>query len=150
MENRPFTVGLTGGMAAGKSTALALFNDAHIETWSADTVAHALMHPDGLAYPAIHAHFGPEILATDGQIDRALLRKKIVQQPQEKAWLEDYLHPLVRSALQAAIVQARSPYVVVEIPLLTESRHAYRWLDRILLIGAEEAQQKQRAAQRET
>lgn len=141
----PLTIGLTGGLASGKSTVLAFFRNLHIDTFSADTIVHQLMSPQGAAYTQILKHFGPDILCNKQNIDRTRLRKHVFQNAAEKKWLENCLHPLVRSELLRQVQLANSPYVVIEIPLLAESINAYQWLDRILVIDSDEERQQQRA-----
>lgn len=144
----PFIVGLTGGLAAGKSTVLAFFQQLNIATFSADDIVHQLISPQGSAYKKILDYFGVEIINDKQEIDRPRLRKRIFTQAEEKKWLENCLHPLVRHKLLEGVKQANSPYVVIEIPLLVESINAYTWIDRILVVDADEKLQQQRARQR--
>lgn len=143
-----FTVGLTGGLASGKSTVLAFFRKLGVDTFSADHVVHQLMANHGLAYTAIVDHFGTTILNSEKMIDRAKLRTLIFNAPHEKKWLEHYLHPLVRQSLLEQCAKATSPYVVVEIPLLTESQTPFEWIDRVLVVDSHEEAQQLRAQKR--
>ena len=143
-----FIVGLTGGLASGKSTALDFFCKLSVDTFSADHIVHELMAKDGLAYSAILDHFGKNILTAENKIDRSTLRVLIFNDPKEKRWLERYLHPLVRSSLVSLCKQSISPYVVVEIPLLTESQTPFEWINRILVVDANEDTQQARALNR--
>lgn len=143
-----FIVGLTGGLASGKSTALNYFHALGIDTFSADNVVHQLMANEGLAYSTIIHHFGKIILNSEKKIDRTKLRTIIFSSPEEKGWLEHYLHPLVRQSLLEQCQKSTSPYVVVEIPLLAESKTPFEWINRILVIDADEATQQLRALKR--
>lgn len=143
-----FRIGLTGGLASGKSTALECFRKLGIDTLSADKVVHQLMANDGIAYPVIVNHFGKDILNAENQIDRTKLRTIIFQIPEEKRWLENYLHPLVRASLLEQSQQSTSPYVVIEIPLLAEAQTPYEWIDRIVVVDANETTQQIRAQHR--
>ena len=143
-----FVVGLTGGLASGKSTVLGFFHKLGINTFSADQVVHQLMANDGLAYSAILTHFGNNIINSENKIDRAKLRSIIFNSPAEKRWLEHYLHPLVRKSLLEKCEKSTSMYVVVEIPLLAESQTSFEWIDRVLVVDADEAIQQLRAQHR--
>lgn len=148
MTGLPFIIGLTGGLASGKSTVLHFFQKLGIDTFSADTVVHHLIAPSGIAYPDILEHFGSTILTANQDIDRSKLRTIIFNNPMEKAWLEALLHPLVRKLLFEQASQAESSYVIVEIPLLAETNTPYEWIDRILVVDTDEAEQQKRAKQR--
>ncbi|MES2205054.1 MAG: dephospho-CoA kinase [Pseudomonadota bacterium] len=143
-----FTIGLTGGLASGKSTVLEFFRKLGIDTFSADNVVHQLMANDGLAYSSIVNHFSKTILDAENKINRAKLREIIFNTPEEKRWLENYLHPLVRATLLEQRDKSKSPYVVIEIPLLAESKTPFEWINRILVIDADEKIQQLRAQQR--
>ena len=143
-----FIVGLTGGLASGKSTALDFFGKLGIDIFSADKVVHYLMANNGLAYSAIVAHFGENIINLEKSIDRNKLRTLIFNSPEEKRWLEHYLHPLVRASLLEQCKKSTSPYVVVEIPLLAESQTPFEWINRVLVVDAEEETQQLRAQNR--
>ncbi len=139
------TVGLTGGLASGKSTVLGFFHKLGIETLSADKIVHSLIENSGIAYSTIIDHFGPEILTSEKNIDRIKLRHIIFSSSEEKRWLEQYLHPLVRSSLLKQLEKVTSPYAVIEIPLLAESETPFEWLDRVLVVDTDEETQQLRA-----
>lgn len=142
------TIGLTGGLASGKSTALAHFKRLGADTFSADQVVHRLIAQEGAAYSAILNHFSKDILDSAADIDRAKLRALIFNSAEDKRWLEHLLHPLVRSALLAQLALSTSEYAVVEIPLLAESNTPFEWIDRILVIDSSEEAQQLRAKSR--
>ncbi len=139
------TVGLTGGLASGKSTVLELFHKLGIETLSADKIVHCLIENGGAAYSTIIDHYSESILTSEKNIDRAKLRQIIFSSPEEKRWLEQRLHPLVRSSLLKLLEKVTSPYAVIEIPLLAESETPFEWLDRVLVVDTDEATQQLRA-----
>jgi dephospho-CoA kinase len=128
-------VGLTGGVASGKSTVRQHFQALGINCIDADEIAKALSQPGEKCFAKITAHFGPKILKKSGVLDRAALRKIIFQNPEEKKWLEDLLHPEIRLRIQQAIAQTASAYCVVEIPLLAESNDIH-FIDRVLVVDA--------------
>ncbi len=146
-----FVIGLTGGVAAGKTEVTRRFQALGITIADADVAARAVVAPgsDGLA--RIVAHFGSGILLADGQLDRAALRERIFSSAQERQALEAITHPAIRELLRQTCEQAESPYAIAAIPLLTEAggRQQYPWLDRILVVDAPVAVQHARLMQRD-
>ncbi|WP_282246997.1 dephospho-CoA kinase [Stenotrophomonas sp. PS02300] len=146
-----FVIGLTGGVAAGKTEVTRRFEALGITIADADLAARAVVAPgsDGLA--RIVAHFGSGILLADGQLDRAALRERIFRSAQERQALEAITHPAIRELLRQTCKQAESPYAIAAIPLLTEAggRQQYPWLDRILVVDAPVAVQHARLMQRD-
>jgi len=146
-----FVIGLTGGVAAGKTEVTRRFEALGITIADADMAARAVVAPgsDGLA--RIVAHFGSGILLADGQLDRAALRERIFSSAQERQALEAITHPAIRELLRQTCEQAASPYAIAAIPLLTEAggRQQYPWLDRILVVDAPVAVQHARLMQRD-
>ena len=120
-------IGLTGGIACGKSTVSKLFRNLGVPIIDADRIARACLQPDTAAWNAVIAHFGPRILNARGDLDRAALRKYIFTHPVDKAWLEALLHPLIHRICleQLAALPKETPYVILEIPLLLESHLPY-------------------------
>lgn len=134
---RPWCVGLTGGVASGKSAVADAFAALGITVADADIAARAAVAPgsDGLA--RVVEAFGAGILAADGQLDRAAMRRRIFDDPDARRTLESIVHPRVRTWLADACAAAPSPYVIVAIPLLAEvGREAYPWLQRVLVVDA--------------
>jgi dephospho-CoA kinase len=131
-----YIIGLTGGIASGKSALEAAFIRRGIAVLDADAIARAVVEPGQPALAAIAAHFGEEVLADDGRLDRARLRRRVFEDDTQRKALEALLHPPIRAALQAGCLAAPSAYAVAMIPLLTEggARKAYPWLDRILVV----------------
>jgi dephospho-CoA kinase len=131
-----YRVGLTGGIASGKSVVAQCFADLGVAVIDADAAAReAVAHgSEGLA--AVVAAFGPDVLGTDGALDRAAMRRRIFEDDAARRRLESIVHPLVRAALQTASAAAPGAYTLVAIPLLAEGggRGGYPWLDRILVV----------------
>ena len=144
-----YCVGLTGTMASGKSTAAAYFKSLGVTVLSADACAKSLTLAGLPAFEEIKQHFGSEIIATDGELNRRALRQRIATDISERRWLEACLHPKIRHALNEAIQHVTSAYCVIEIPLLTE-RDDYPYLNRVLLIESTETQQIKRIIMRDT
>lgn len=134
-RNIVYCVGLTGTIASGKSTVAGYFAEQHIKVINADQLARTLTASSEPAFQAIRQHFGDKIILPNGELDRRQLRHIIVEQPTERYWLEQFLHPLIRQAIQHAINSCCSAYCIIEIPLLT-ARRDYPYLNRILLVQA--------------
>lgn len=146
-----YIIGLTGGIASGKSALEREFLARGIFVADADRIAREVVEPGQTALAAVMAHFGPHVLTADGRLDRAGLRARIFNDEGARHALEAILHPLIRSRLQEQCRAASSPYAVAMIPLLTEGggRAHYPWLDRILVVDAPTALQKSRLIQRD-
>lgn len=135
-----YCVGLTGSIASGKSTTASYFSALGVDVISADEIAKALVEPGQPALQDIIHHFGESVLTPTGELNRRNLRERIVKHPDERAWLEGCLHPLIRQQIERDISACKSPYCIIEIPLLTDRQH-YPYLNRVLLIqGVREAQ----------
>jgi len=122
-EDRPdvVAVGLTGGIGAGKSTALSLFKEQGALTLSADRIVHELYLQRGLS-DRVARHFGRDVLNERGLIDRARLAELVRGNPQELRWLEELTHPRVADRIRRSVRGApRGAVVVAEVPLLFES-----------------------------
>ncbi|MCD0256849.1 dephospho-CoA kinase [Xanthomonas melonis] len=132
-----FIVGLTGGIASGKSALTAEFEKLGVPIIDADVVARQIVMP-GPVLDCIIDCFGPGILLPDGTLDRSALRKIVFADLTQRRALEAITHPAIRAELQRAAQAAEGPYAIVAIPLLTEAggRAAYPWLDRVLVIDA--------------
>ncbi|MNK12475.1 Dephospho-CoA kinase [compost metagenome] len=146
-----YVIGLTGGIAAGKSELSRRFEALGITVADADLAARAVVAPgsDGLA--RIVSRFGPGILLPDGQLDRAGLRERIFASAPARQALEAITHPAIRQLLRDTCAQAEGPYAIAAIPLLTEAggRQQYPWLDRILVVDVPVAVQHARLLQRD-
>jgi dephospho-CoA kinase len=144
----PFCVGLTGGIASGKSSVATLFEELGAAVVDTDAIAHELTRPGAGAMAEIGRAFGAAFVAPDGSLERAKMRRLVFNDPDAKAKLEGILHPLIREQARARIVAAQQPYVIVVVPLLIETG-AYRDLiQRVLVVDCSEEQQVARAMQR--
>lgn len=141
-------IGLTGGIASGKSTAAKLFANKGITVIDADQIARDIVTKGTPAYQKIVMHFGENILSNDQNINRSALRELIFQNASEKNWLEQLLHPIIRDEMNAQALQAQPPYCLLMIPLLTAKDSSIP-LDRILVVDCDPTLQIQRAMQRD-
>ena len=146
-----FVVGLTGGIASGKSEVTRRFEALGVTIADADLAARAVVARGSPALAMISERFGPGMLLGDGALDRARLRAHVFADVAERKALEAITHPAIRELLRSQCEQAEGPYAMAAIPLLTEAggREAYAWLDRILVVDAPEALQLARLMQRD-
>lgn len=128
-----FCVGLTGTIASGKTTASQEFSKLGVAVINADVIARQLTSKGAPALKSIIDHFGTAYLLPNGELNRKALRLRIFEHPEEKKWLEQLLHPLIRQALMHHAKQVTSLYCIIEIPLLTHHED-YPYLHRVLLI----------------
>lgn len=131
-----YIIGLTGGVASGKSTVEAQFCALGVFVADADAAARAAVAHDSAGLAEVVAEFGQAVLAEDGRLDRAVMRQRVFADANARGRLEAIIHPRVRAALQAACKHAETPYAIASIPLLAEGggRAAYPWLRRILVV----------------
>ena len=140
-------VGLTGGIASGKSTAASFFASRGITVIDADTLARELVQPGQAALQKIIARFGTSIVNDSGELDRASLRRLVFNDNKARLDLETILHPLIRTEMQRRVSAAKSPYCILSIPLLIETGQT-DLVDRVLVIDSDEALRYQRLRQR--
>lgn len=144
-----FSVGLTGGIASGKTTISNLFAKMGVPVVDTDIISRNLLEPGELAFDQVCAHFGPGIVSADGKIDRARLREIVFNNPDEKSWLETMLHPLIyQRSHDAIITKAGAEYVLVVVPLLFETNFQ-SLVDRILVVDCPSTQQIERLVNRD-
>ena len=143
-----YIVGLTGGIGSGKSAVAARFRALGILVVDADQAARAVVEPGMPALADIAAHFGAGVIQADGTLDRAALRRLVFDDPEERRWLEQLLHPRIGEWLRARLAAAPGPYAILESPLLFESTQ-HRMVRRSLLVDVPEEVQVARAAARD-
>jgi dephospho-CoA kinase len=148
MTGPALRVGLTGGVAAGKSTVARLFAERGAPVLSADAVSHDLTAPGAPLLEDLRAAFGTEVFAADGALDRRALANRVFADDDARARLEALLHPPILAALAERAAAIHAPYCVIEIPLL-ESRHVGPLVDRVLVVDAPPAAQLARLRARD-
>jgi dephospho-CoA kinase len=144
-----FTVGLTGGIASGKSSVGRLFEARGVSVIDADALARALTAPGGAAMPAIVQAFGRDYVDASGALDRAKMRATAFADPARRKRLEAILHPLIRAETDRLAAAATSAYVMLMIPLLVESKRPRERCDRIVVVDVTEATQLARVIARD-
>ena len=143
-----YSVGLIGGVASGKTTVSQVFADLGAEIISADLIAKQLTALDQPAYKVIVQHLGQEILMPTMELDRRLLRDKMLDDVCVRSWLEALLHPLIRQSMQNMQKNSLAAYVILEIPLL-KNKQDYPYLKRVLWVKSSPEQQLQRLMDRD-
>ncbi|MBE9203700.1 dephospho-CoA kinase [Synechocystis salina LEGE 06099] len=152
MDTRPprqRLIGLTGGIATGKSTVTNLLNQKYgVPILDADLYARLAVAPDSGILSAIANRYGPEILHGDGQLHRQALGEIIFNNVQEKQWLESQIHPFVKQCFWSALAQLEQEQaVVLSIPLLFEA-HLTDWVTEIWVVTCDPTQQVERLIKR--
>ena len=131
--NRSFKIGLTGGIASGKTTVANLFSDLGIKIIDADEIAHSITSKQGSAYNKIVKHFGEDVLGNDKKLDRKKLRTMIFNNSELKRDLEQIIHPEVYAIINQKINASQEPYQIIVIPLLIETGYQ-NFVDRVLVV----------------
>ncbi len=147
-----FIVGLTGGIASGKSEVTKRFEGLGIAVADADIAAREVVAPGSPALAQISRRFGSAMLLADGTLDRARLREHVFGNDAERRALEAITHPAIRARVREICEAADSPYAIAAVPLLAEAggRAAYPWLDRIVVVDAAEPVRHARLLQRDS
>ncbi|HEB57785.1 MAG TPA: dephospho-CoA kinase [Gammaproteobacteria bacterium] len=140
-------IGLTGGIGSGKSTVADLFAARGVPVIDTDIIAHALLHKPEVRAEVVEL-FGEKILGTEGQIDRSKLGEHVFGDPRELHKLEAILHPRIREEVARQLAGLDADYTLVVVPLLVE-RGRYDFIDRILLVDCDEAEQRARTTARD-
>lgn len=143
-----YVVAITGGIGSGKTTIANQFAELGIDVVDADVIAREVVEPGAPALAAIAAHFGPDVITPDGQLDRRRLRERVFSNPDAKAWLNALLHPLIRQEMLRQCAAARSPYCLLVVPLLVENKLT-GLANRVLVIDVDEATQIERTCRRD-
>jgi len=143
-----FTVGLTGGIGSGKTTVAARFASLGVEVVDTDEISRALTAAGGEAMPALREAFGERFVTPSGALDRAAMRSHAFEDPAARGKLEAILHPAIRARADAALAAAASPYAILVVPLLFETRGYADRVRRTLVVDCPEGLQVERAARR--
>jgi dephospho-CoA kinase len=146
-----FIIGVTGGIASGKSEVTKRFEQLGVVVADADLAARAAVAPGSIGLAAVAEAFGASVLAADGSLDRAAMRQRVFGDEGARRRLESIVHPLVRAELHRQCESAASAYAIAAIPLLAEGggRDAYPWLQRILVVDTTVDVQRARLMQRD-
>jgi dephospho-CoA kinase len=144
-------VGLTGGIASGKSTVAAILRRLGAAIINADELSREIVQPEQGAWEEIIKTFGPDILQEDKTLDRRKLRKIVFDNPEARKKLEAIIHPRVRALAERRISElaaAGSSVIVYEVPLLFEAQ-IHLWLRPVILVACDLETQKKRLLERD-
>ena len=146
--NETFKIGLTGGIASGKTTVCNLFKDLSVEIIDADVISHELSKKGGAAFEEIIEAFEDEIIGDDGELDRKKLRSIVFNDNTKKKMLERIIHPKVLLSINEKIKASQSDYLIISVPLMIETG-MNAMMDRVLLIDCNVETQIERIIQRD-
>lgn len=142
-------IGLTGGIASGKSTVSQRFAELGVRVIDADVASRNVVEPGKPGLAQVVQRFGAGVLDADGRLNRRALRELIFKDFSLRAALDAILHPLIRAEMEREAAQAQGPYIVMAVPLLIEGGKARERVDRVLVVDADEALQIQRLQARD-
>ena len=142
-------IGLTGGIASGKSTVAQRFMELGVPVIDADEASRAVVAPGTSGLQQVIRRFGAGVVTANGELDRPSLRNLIFSDAAARADLNAILHPLIRAYMEKQVATAAGPYVVLAIPLLVESGQPREQVDRILVIDVDESVQLKRLTARD-
>ncbi len=150
-SNKTLVVGLTGGIGSGKSAASDWFASQGIDIIDADVIAHKIMEKGSPTLQKIQKKFGDWAINSDGQMNRAAVRKHVFTHPAALIELEAITHPAIREAARKQLAESTSAYVILSAPLLIEAAEAglANLCQRILVIDVAEDTQLERASLRD-
>jgi dephospho-CoA kinase len=145
---KPPRIGLTGGIASGKSTVSQLFAGLGVPVIDADQVARDVVAPGSALLAQVLENFGAQLRRADGSLDRTGLRRMVFADAHKRMQLEALLHPAIRARTERLAAHAGGPYQIHVIPLLVET-HAQSQFDRVLLVDCPPALQVARLQARD-
>ncbi len=140
---RPLRIGLTGGIASGKSTVAALFVALGVPVIDTDQIARDVVAAGTPLLGQLIERFGPQLLLPSGELDRRALRERVFADPAQRSALEALMHPAIMAELHRRAQTAGGTYQILAIPLLVE-HNLHSSVDRVLLIDCPEELQLRR------
>ena len=147
-DNQPFRVGLTGGIASGKSVVADMFGELGIPVIDTDIIAREVVAPGQPALDEIRARFGDAMITADGNLDRGAMREAIFADNDARGALEAILHPRIGAETRRQADAAEGAYQLIVVPLLVGSPLA-DYVDRVLVVDCEEETQIDRLLARD-
>jgi dephospho-CoA kinase len=144
----PLRIGLTGGIASGKSTVADMFGELGAVIIDTDVIARQVVEPGQPALDEIREAFGPDVFAPDGTLDRRAMRNRVFDDEPLRRRLEEILHPRIRDETFRQASEAGGAYQLIVVPLLAESP-LKDYVDRILVVDCDENTQVGRLLQRD-
>jgi len=141
-------IGLTGGIGSGKTATSDAFKSLGIDIIDADMSSRRVVERGQPALDDIQDHFGSDILDSENNLDRAKLREIIFQDPKERVWLEELLHPKIAQHIKDQLESSKSPYCVLVSPLLLETEQK-SFCSSVLVVDVPEESQISRTSKRD-
>lgn len=142
-------IGLTGGIASGKSLVAAMFAELGVPVIDTDQVARDVVAPGQPALEEIRVQFGPDVILPSGELDRRRLRRLVFEEDSRREALEAILHPSIRRATLAQAASAGGPYQIIVVPLLVETGFG-ELTDRVLVVDCPTDVQRARLSRRDS
>ncbi len=142
------TIGLTGGVASGKSTVAAMFAERGARLIDTDAIAREVVAQGEPGLDAVRAVFGDGVMTPGGDLDRAALRRVVFRDTDKRRTLETLLHPLIRERTLERLAKIDGPYALIVVPLLVETDFG-RLVDRVLVVDCPESLQLERLMRRD-
>lgn len=143
-----FVVGLTGGIASGKTAVSDEFSRLGIDIIDADIVAREVVAPGSIGLSNIQATFGDDVIDSDGELNRRALRDIVFADKSKLEQLEAITHPLIRQRIDERITTSTNPYALLVVPLLIEKNWQEK-VDRILVVDVDRTTQLERLTARD-
>ena len=144
----PYVVGLTGGIASGKTTVSDRFHHLGVDVVDADVVARQVVEPGQPALVQLSELFGDDILNSDGTLNRQAMREKMFADPNLRQATEQVLHPIIREQMWQQVSASRTPYCILAVPLLMETG-GHKRVHRVLVVDVDETTQIERLMARD-
>lgn len=146
-------IGLTGGIATGKSSVARLFASLGATVIDADEHARRVVQPGSPALKALVEEFGPSILKPDGELDRARLAECIFSDPEKRRRVDEIMHPHIAASIAQAVEEAvrksQAPVLILDVPLLFESGRTLGLVDETVVVYADRETEKRRLMKRD-
>ena len=147
--NTPPRIGLTGGIASGKSTIAKLFAELGATIIDTDVIAREVVAPGQPALEEIRLAFGDTVIDANRALNRAAMRQLVFSDDKKRRQLEGILHPLIQAETRRQSAEANGPYQVIVVPLLVESP-LRSFVDRVLVVDCDEQTQLRRLLERDS
>ncbi len=147
-RNQPFRIGLTGGIASGKSTIANMFAELGASIIDTDVIAREVVRAGEPAIDEIRERFGDIVIDDTGNLDRAALRKLVFSNDGARLDLESILHPRIGAETRRQADAVSGPYQIIVVPLLVGSP-LLQFVDRVLVVDCDEETQVQRLLARD-
>ncbi|MBV1909663.1 MAG: dephospho-CoA kinase [Kangiellaceae bacterium] len=154
MNKNKLVIGLTGGIASGKSQVSGYFAELGIDVYDSDKIARDLFRPKSTHLFTLLQHFGDGIFESNGTLNRKALGKIVFSDVEKLDWLNNFTHPLINEEMKRQVESSTSPYVILDIPLLVNkqgkiSGYLKRMVDRVLVVSTSVELQIKRVLERD-